>query len=74
MNITVTLACRQEAWIKHNRYHLCLRVSRICQEMVLSADTLAVPSITVTLNSRYQLKPYALLVSEIPITDDIPNN
>lgn len=44
------------------RNHLCLRVSRTCQQMEVRTDALAAPSITVTLNSRYQPKPYTLPV------------
>jgi hypothetical protein len=47
------------------RYHLRLRVSRTCQEKEISADALAAPSITVTLNSRYHPKPYTLTVLSI---------
>jgi len=44
------------------RHHSCLRVSRTCQEMEVSAEAPAAPSVTVTLHSRYQPKPYKLPV------------
>jgi hypothetical protein len=42
-------------------YHLLFScLSRICQEMVVSADAQVAPSIAVTVNTRYQPKPYTL--------------